>query len=291
VAGLDTTETGAVRFDGAITELQGVSQGLDGKEVRILNRSGSAFIVRNLSGSAASIDQIDTGTGSDISISEGGVLILRYDGASQLWGIAGGSGGSSPDVVEGPASATDNAIARFDGTTGKLIQNSGSKITDSGAILSAEQATPITGPAVESNFGTFYPGDDNMPYYKSDLTSSQGIRLDKPQIINYILNGYVGSSASGYIEYTDTAGTAPVTGAGGGGAAANVNFGFSTSTPVRGTHSFTFDKLAGNGQGRVSAITLALIARIKPKFYKLATTIKFLREPMLLAMLACGFMT
>ena len=30
----------------------------------------------------------------------------------------------NPNVVSGPASATDNAVARFDGTTGKLIQNS-----------------------------------------------------------------------------------------------------------------------------------------------------------------------
>lgn len=39
----------------------------------------------------------------------------------------------NPDVVSGPASATDNAVARFDGTTGKLIQNStAATIDDSG---------------------------------------------------------------------------------------------------------------------------------------------------------------
>lgn len=35
-------------------------------------------------------------------------------------------------MVVGPASATDNAIARYDGTTGKLIQDSGNSIDDSG---------------------------------------------------------------------------------------------------------------------------------------------------------------
>jgi len=40
------------------------------------------------------------------------------------------------DVV-GPASATDNAIARYDGTTGKLIQNSGITIDDTGNIVFA----------------------------------------------------------------------------------------------------------------------------------------------------------
>lgn len=38
------------------------------------------------------------------------------------------------DLVKGPASATDNSIARFDGTTGKLVQNSGAYIDDSGNV-------------------------------------------------------------------------------------------------------------------------------------------------------------
>lgn len=40
--------------------------------------------------------------------------------------------------VTGPASATDNALARFDGTTGKLIQNSTSTLSDSGALSIAD---------------------------------------------------------------------------------------------------------------------------------------------------------
>jgi hypothetical protein len=38
------------------------------------------------------------------------------------------------DDVEGPASSTDNAIARFDGTTGKLLQNSQLLISDTGDL-------------------------------------------------------------------------------------------------------------------------------------------------------------
>jgi len=49
----------------------------------------------------------------------------RGDGT---WSTPSGSGG---DVV-GPASSTDNAIVRFDSTTGKLIQNSTATITDTG---------------------------------------------------------------------------------------------------------------------------------------------------------------
>lgn len=43
------------------------------------------------------------------------------------------AGGGSGDVV-GPASATDNAIARYDTTTGKLLQNSTVTISDNGTI-------------------------------------------------------------------------------------------------------------------------------------------------------------
>ena len=43
--------------------------------------------------------------------------------------IAGGTGD-----VAGPASSTDNAVARFDSTTGKIIQNSGVVINDSGEV-------------------------------------------------------------------------------------------------------------------------------------------------------------
>lgn len=45
-------------------------------------------------------------------------------------------GGGSGDVV-GPASATDNAVTRFDGATGKLLQNSSVTIDDSGNIATS----------------------------------------------------------------------------------------------------------------------------------------------------------
>ncbi len=50
---------------------------------------------------------------------------------NQTINATGGGGGGD---VTGPASSTDNAIARFDGTTGKLIQNSGVQINDAGEV-------------------------------------------------------------------------------------------------------------------------------------------------------------
>jgi len=46
----------------------------------------------------------------------------------------GASGGGGSGDVVGPSSATDNAIARFDSTTGKLIQNSTVTVNDTGDI-------------------------------------------------------------------------------------------------------------------------------------------------------------
>jgi hypothetical protein len=49
-------------------------------------------------------------------------------------GIPGPVGPMGDGDVDGPASSTDNAVARFDGTTGKLIQNSAVTIDDSGNL-------------------------------------------------------------------------------------------------------------------------------------------------------------
>ena len=47
--------------------------------------------------------------------------------------LGGGGGGGGGDVV-GAASSTDNAIARFDGVTGKVVQNSAVTIDDTGKM-------------------------------------------------------------------------------------------------------------------------------------------------------------
>ncbi|MBK8123878.1 MAG: hypothetical protein IPK54_10075 [Dokdonella sp.] len=62
--------------------------------------------------------------------SAGGVTWLEVGSGLSLAGtVLSASGGGSGDVV-GPASATDNALARFDTTTGKLLQDSGVTLSD-----------------------------------------------------------------------------------------------------------------------------------------------------------------
>ena len=57
--------------------------------------------------------------------------VITMDGTDVVWETPSNTG--TGDVV-GPASATDNAVARFDTTTGLLLQNSGVTIDDSGVI-------------------------------------------------------------------------------------------------------------------------------------------------------------
>lgn len=55
------------------------------------------------------------------------------------WGVPSGGGD-----VTGPASSTDNAITRFDGLTGKIIQNSPITVSDTGTITIPAQSAPLS---------------------------------------------------------------------------------------------------------------------------------------------------
>lgn len=99
-------------------------------EIRLLDNTGGEYIGLC---AAATIPTSFTLVLPDSFGSAG--QFLRTDGnnpATLTWTTPAGTG----DVV-GPASATDNAIARFDLTTGKLIQNSGITISDTNVLTGA----------------------------------------------------------------------------------------------------------------------------------------------------------
>lgn len=92
---------------------------------------------------------------SGLTLSEGDILYVNASG--EIVNLPRGSNGEfltlsagnvawaslSGGDVTGPASATDEGIARFDLTTGKLIQNSINTITDAGAFLSASGSASL----------------------------------------------------------------------------------------------------------------------------------------------------
>jgi hypothetical protein len=71
--------------------------------------------------------------------------------------------------VTGPASATDEAIARFDGTTGKLVQNSVVTITDAGI---AAGLTGLTSSGTVSSTGTLAIGGNLTESLTTDAATT-----------------------------------------------------------------------------------------------------------------------
>lgn len=139
--------TTSAEFSGVITDETGTG-------LVALNNS-PAFITPNLGTpsvltltNATGLPVVGGGTGAS-TLTDAGVLIGNGTGVVQATS-AGTSGqvltsngvGVDPTFqtvsgtgdVAGPASATDNALSRFDGTTGKTIQNSAATLDDSGNL-------------------------------------------------------------------------------------------------------------------------------------------------------------
>lgn len=79
---------------------------------------------------------------------------LYCENSSGVVTLLASAAGASGDVV-GPASSTDNAIARFDLTTGKLLQNSGITIDDSNNLTIPGQADLRLADSDSSNWVAF----------------------------------------------------------------------------------------------------------------------------------------
>lgn len=96
---------------------------------------------------------LSTGVTGTLNYSNGGTGLSALGTANQYLRVNGSATGleyatlSSFGDVTGPASSTDNAIARFDSTTGKVIQNSTATITDIGqaSFVGYTQVTANTG--------------------------------------------------------------------------------------------------------------------------------------------------
>jgi len=76
---------------------------------------------------------------------------ISYDNST---GVITNTAPSLGGDVVGPASATDNAIARFDTTTGKLIQNSVVTVSDTGVIAGAPSISNINFVDFDTTYAT-----------------------------------------------------------------------------------------------------------------------------------------
>lgn len=126
-----------------------------------------------------------------------------------------GSGLGGAGDVQGPASATDNAVARFDGATGKIIQNSSATIDDSGNITSPSTiATGTSANKVPVGTTAQRPASPSAGQIRFNSTTGQyegyngvgWVQLDyMPVLVEYVVvaggggggNGVVGNSFGG----------------------------------------------------------------------------------------------
>lgn len=90
------------------------------------------------------------------------ITMLRVDPITKRL-LVKATGIASGDVV-GPATSTDNAIVRFDGTTGKLIQNSGITIDDTNHIIAVIGAmgTPSYTFSGDTDTGIYHPAANQV---------------------------------------------------------------------------------------------------------------------------------
>ena len=98
--------------------------------------------------------------------------------------------------VVGPASATDNAIARYDGTTGKLIQNSVVTVSDTGGIAGATTITDIN----YVDFNTGYTTTLGVGQLGWDGNNTLGLGMSGGNIVQEIgLQSYIYGKATSAI--------------------------------------------------------------------------------------------
>jgi len=156
---------------GGFTQVDIVAQG----DLRLQDTTGGQYVALQAPGT---VPASYTLTFPDTDGNSGQVLTTDGSGVLSWTTNAGGD-------VTGPASATDNAIARFDGTTGKLIQNSVVTIADSTGNIAGLGTIAASGDATFSGTGQIkFPAGttaersgspvDGMMRYNSDLDSFEG---------------------------------------------------------------------------------------------------------------------
>lgn len=131
-------------------------------------------------------------------VAEHGNIYAKSSGSWSLGGNVRGPAGTGD--VDGPLAASDNAIPRFDGDSGKVLQASGVAISDDGDIsglrnvgvagyvdvdeVDSAPAAPATG------FVRFYAGADGLLRSKDDAGIERTIGLPASAINeNLLING------------------------------------------------------------------------------------------------------
>jgi len=174
----------------------------------------SATTATNLAGGASGNIPYQTGSGATSYVSTGtdGQYLVLASGVP-TWTSVSGAGD-----VTGPASSTDNAITRFDGTTGKVIQNSTITLSDAGALQNVNEINfDITPASVVGGAGSLsWNSDDNAKTLQ--LIGNNNVELKLTQESYYRVKASSAITKGNVVMLTGTLGSsgglqgAPATG-------------------------------------------------------------------------------
>lgn len=154
--------------------ITGIVASDDGEIHQIWNVGSNPIVFSHQNVGSSANNRFINDTGADITLAANDKVDLIYDNTTQRWRVSYDSAGSGSGDVVGPSSATDNAVARFDLATGKLIQNSVVIIDDSGntsGIGTLASAGHIITSA-SSNSITVGPNGTTTPTLKIDSSTA-----------------------------------------------------------------------------------------------------------------------
>ena len=129
-----TANDEAIKFNtssGNLTAFLPTAVGIKGKWYSVIKVSASNTLTVEPDGSETINGSLNYAITANNS-----VITFQSDGSNWFITSIGVQGAGNGDVV-GPGSSTDNALVRFDGTTGKLVQNSVATLTDTGTLDTA----------------------------------------------------------------------------------------------------------------------------------------------------------
>lgn len=155
---------------------------------------------------------LKTSAGTGISVANGSTALLYCDGTNVVSG-----GGLSGDVV-GPASATDTAIATFDGATGKLIKNNASTTIAANIITALGFSGPHNGTvgATTPNTGVFTTVQSTIttgtaPLTVASTTNVANLNASSLSGATFASPGSIGSGTAGSGAFTTISATGVTT--------------------------------------------------------------------------------